>query len=123
MASRKYDMVTMDEFASLMHAQGISFHLAFDFSDLLSFDSNVLSSGSELNVCMRHLVTLRKHNRMAFGLRLVWRPALLPVLETISTRHIDTHLVYCLRSRQASARYMAAVTSCGAPGRVAKSEV
>jgi hypothetical protein len=115
-------MATMDEFASLAYAQDINYHLAFNSSNFFAFDSNFLSSGSDLNVCVRHLIAPRKHKRMAFGLRLVWRPALLPVLENISTRHNNTHLIYCLRSRQASARYMAVVTSCRAPGRVVRSE-
>jgi hypothetical protein len=96
MVSRKYDMVRMDEFASLAYAQDINHHLAFNSSDFFTFESNVLSSRSDLNICVRHLIAPRKHKRMALGLRLMWRPALLPVLENISTRHNNTHLIYYL---------------------------
>jgi hypothetical protein len=96
MVSRKYDMVPMDEFASLAYAQDINHHLAFSFSDFFTFESNVLSSRSDLDICVRHLIAPRKHKRMALGLRLMWRPALLPVLENISTLHNNTHLIYYL---------------------------
>jgi hypothetical protein len=94
MASRRYDMVPMDEFASLAYAQDINHHL--NSSDFFTFESNFLSSRSDLNICVRHLVAPRKHKRMALGLRLMWRPALLPVLENIPTRHNNMHLIYYL---------------------------
>jgi hypothetical protein len=94
MASRKYDMVSMDEFASLAYAQDINHHLAFNSSNFFAFESSVISSRSDLNICVRHLIAPRKHKRKALGLRLMWRPALLPVLENISTRHNNTHLIH-----------------------------